>query len=447
MSLKLDFTCKYCSKIYKNPVSLPCNDALCKEHLKERDVLKKRQITCATCQQSFSLEEDGLARPVKSMHTFLENENYLNNEEKEFKRSIYRSILLLHRFYEEFHQLKSRLESTCHDHFQELCRQIDLHFEQLQLKINEIRIEMIAKTKDFESSYLKQLTKQTDDLLNRNCEIQSLDQESKKLDEAFRDPNISNDAIETMKTKYEEAIAQIQLNQEQIAAININLNSNEFKANLSFDSTSFGLLTLNELSEEKLNSQILSLQQSLDLIKTCEFSPKYKFTLLYRGSRDGFSARDFHSKCDGHANTLTLIKPVNSPNIFGGFTSCAWESIAGKNFKSKSDPNAFLFSLVNKDNRPLKMKVRLDQIRYAVHFNSTYGPIFGGNSSDIEINDYCDVNSLSHSDLGCSYSHPQYPRGSNEAKTFLAGSHNFQVSEIEVYLKKHKNKFFEVFLK
>jgi GTPase SAR1 family protein len=27
--------------------------------------------------------------------------------------------------------------------------------------------------------------------------------------------------------------------------------------------------------------------------------------LLWRGSRDGFRSRDFHRRCDGHANTLT----------------------------------------------------------------------------------------------------------------------------------------------
>jgi hypothetical protein len=44
------------------------------------------------------------------------------------------------------------------------------------------------------------------------------------------------------------------------------------------------------------------------LIKLCEFSPNNKWTLLYRGTRDGFGADVFHSKCDDHPNTLTLLK-------------------------------------------------------------------------------------------------------------------------------------------
>jgi hypothetical protein len=33
------------------------------------------------------------------------------------------------------------------------------------------------------------------------------------------------------------------------------------------------------------------------------------------------------------------------------------------------------------------------------------------------------------------YNHPRYAEGSNEVQCFLAGSHEFQLSEIEVYLK------------
>jgi hypothetical protein len=44
-----------------------------------------------------------------------------------------------------------------------------------------------------------------------------------------------------------------------------------------------------------------------------------RFSLLWRGSRDGFGASDFHSRCDGHANTLTVILDTDG-NIFSGFT-------------------------------------------------------------------------------------------------------------------------------
>jgi hypothetical protein len=58
-----------------------------------------------------------------------------------------------------------------------------------------------------------------------------------------------------------------------------------------------------------------------------EFQKK-RFLLLWRGSRDGFKVAVFHRRCDGHANTLTLILDTTG-NIIGGFTLVKWESKGG----------------------------------------------------------------------------------------------------------------------
>jgi hypothetical protein len=55
-----------------------------------------------------------------------------------------------------------------------------------------------------------------------------------------------------------------------------------------------------------------------------EFQRK-RFSLLWRGSRDGFGAFEFHRRCDGHANALTVILDTQG-NFFGGFTPMKWES-------------------------------------------------------------------------------------------------------------------------
>jgi hypothetical protein len=58
-----------------------------------------------------------------------------------------------------------------------------------------------------------------------------------------------------------------------------------------------------------------------------EVSAKH-FNLLWRGSRDAFTAQEFHHHCDGHTNTLTLISDTDG-NVFGGFTPVEWESVDG----------------------------------------------------------------------------------------------------------------------
>jgi hypothetical protein len=64
------------------------------------------------------------------------------------------------------------------------------------------------------------------------------------------------------------------------------------------------------------------------------------FRLLYRGSRDGFGGRDFHGKCDGRPNTLTVILDAGG-NAFGGFTPAAWESPRGHRDKGDETGKSF----------------------------------------------------------------------------------------------------------
>lgn len=53
------------------------------------------------------------------------------------------------------------------------------------------------------------------------------------------------------------------------------------------------------------------------------------------------------------------------------------------------------------------------------------------------IADNCDQTTINYSNLGHSFSvsHLGFAYGSNEARSFLAGSYNFQVKEIEVFKK------------
>jgi hypothetical protein len=71
------------------------------------------------------------------------------------------------------------------------------------------------------------------------------------------------------------------------------------------------------------------------------FAEFRKFSLLWRGgSRDGFEAQEFHRRCDGHANTLTVILDTKG-NIFGGFTPVEWESPTSHRYKRDDSQKSF----------------------------------------------------------------------------------------------------------
>jgi hypothetical protein len=120
--------------------------------------------------------------------------------------------------------------------------------------------------------------------------------------------------------------------------------------------------------------------------------------LLYRATRNGFSSGAFHSKCDGKSNTLTIFKAKESSYIFGGFTSVSWD----RSKKHKSDQNAFIFSLTNKDNTPLKMKIDSNEQKYAIRCHPKFGPTFGS-GYDIRIADNANISRSNYSRLGHSY--------------------------------------------
>jgi hypothetical protein len=153
------------------------------------------------------------------------------------------------------------------------------------------------------------------------------------------------------------------------------------------------------------------------------------FTLLWRGSRDGFGVRDFHSRCDGHAPTLTLIEDTTG-NIFGGFTPVEWESRTGNWFECmKADPSlmSFLFTLKNPHNFPArKFGLKIEMKSKAIYCNSSYGPCF----YDIAVRDPYDARSSSSTILG--YSSYANDTGLDET-TFFTGSQGFTTKEIEVF--------------
>ena len=171
----------------------------------------------------------------------------------------------------------------------------------------------------------------------------SLETEKKNLNETFRDANLKISTIEQLQLKQDTAISIINSKLNEINEMKNSLKiSNDFKPNLLFDLTSFGSLSLGVNLTNSFESQIVDKVQLIDLIRICEFNSNDKWTLLYRGTRDGFGAKDFHSKCDGKSPTLTLIKAQGSEYIFGAYTQASWKSSC----IYELDPQAFLFSFV-----------------------------------------------------------------------------------------------------
>ncbi|RIB09366.1 hypothetical protein C2G38_2251431 [Gigaspora rosea] len=100
----------------------------------------------------------------------------------------------------------------------------------------------------------------------------------------------------------------------------------------------------------------------------------YKFNLLLRGSRDGFTRETFHRLCDNIPCTVVVIKINNTNEILGGYNPLVWNK-QGKDFATT---NSFIFSLKpqNLQNSILSRIINAD---CAIGCYKNYGPILGGN--------------------------------------------------------------------
>jgi hypothetical protein len=154
-----------------------------------------------------------------------------------------------------------------------------------------------------------------------------------------------------------------------------------------------------------------------------------RFSLLWRGSRDGFEAQEFHRRCDGHPNTLTVILDTNG-NIFGGFTPVKLES-GGWHFKADDSLKSFLFTVNNPHDIPARrFWLRGKTKNQAIFCYSANGPCFGGGGRcDICVKDNCNAKTESFTALGNAY-----PNNTGlDRDVVFTGSHYFQVKEIEVF--------------
>lgn len=155
------------------------------------------------------------------------------------------------------------------------------------------------------------------------------------------------------------------------------------------------------------------------MLKLCGLPPNKKWRLIYRASEHGFSAADFHSKCDNVSNTLTVIKS-SCNHIFGGYTSVAWD----KSNAYKTDSNAFLFSLVNSENKPEKLMVK--NSLQAVYCGAKNGPTFGKDELSLGkdmTNWMCSLSSLGNT----------YPKRFYNEIEILASLRCFSVSDMDIY--------------
>ena len=100
------------------------------------------------------------------------------------------------------------------------------------------------------------------------------------------------------------------------------------------------------VTDEEWYQFLLKLQQKNLKKLANKFELLNQSNLLYKGTRDGFDAVDFHKHCDKKGPTLILVKLVNDV-ICGGYSSISWKSASDSRYRGNyvHDPFAILFQI------------------------------------------------------------------------------------------------------
>jgi hypothetical protein len=155
--------------------------------------------------------------------------------------------------------------------------------------------------------------------------------------------------------------------------------------------------------------------------------------LLYRATRDGFGTNDFHSRCDGKAGTVTVVKS-ESGHVFGGVLGTAWTSCC-KGGHTRTE-QAFLFGIRTHGSpfTPEMFPIKSGGSNAAYNGNG-HLPFFGREFGyDLHILADAHIRTDSYSNFGGAYTLPDgIVFGSDAAEQYFAGTHSFRVAEVEVF--------------
>lgn len=125
----------------------------------------------------------------------------------------------------------------------------------------------------------------------------------------------------------------------------------------------------NNENEESLNidSQIITMQKEISLLKRwLNKSSNYRFELLYRATKHGYSNEKFKQYVGDSKHTVVLLKDRKTSAVIGGYTSQSWE---GEGFKE--DSQAFVFNLSTQSVYYIR------DIEYAIYCSPKYLAVFG----------------------------------------------------------------------
>lgn len=160
----------------------------------------------------------------------------------------------------------------------------------------------------------------------------------------------------------------------------VNIGGSEIEAKYLAEGAA-AALALTILSTQLVVPKSLVDPSKLSQIAEGTFLANKELTCVYKGSRDGWSAIDFHEKVDGRGSAVVVCR-TRTGKVFGGFNPTGWRSTDDY----YDSTTAFLWCLSSAGGRGSSSIIKFPVLsggNAAIFDYATAGPCFG--SSDIVI--------------------------------------------------------------
>ena len=145
MHAKENLTCQYCNEIYKHPITLPCGDNICKQHIKEL-TSNSSSFTCPLCDEEHANQSFKVNKLIQKL---IESNMHKFEIDPKF-RKVYESLKT------EIANLEKILkdpENVIYEEISELKRQVDLDREQLKSQVDKLANDIIQQLESYEAKF------------------------------------------------------------------------------------------------------------------------------------------------------------------------------------------------------------------------------------------------------------------------------------------------------
>ena len=256
--------------------------------------------------------------------------------------------------------------------------------EELQLENSSLKEEILSlQTKEHDLNQVykqfrtekQTLTKQRDEL---TASIQQFTEKNEQLEHTSSEGKELADELNAQLEQIENKLQSVSQENDDISKRIENADNDDYSEEIydlkdKIDDLKSKIAKLkqngNKYEDDYLDidSQIITTPSEVALLKKwININQNYKFELLYRATKHGYSNEKFKQYVQDTRGTVVLLKDRRKNTILGGFTTQSW---VGEGFKE--DRDAFVFNL------SAKAMYGVRDYSKAIYCSEEYAAVFG----------------------------------------------------------------------